>query len=144
GPMARTTLDRHFRHELDGGMALLHFEVIQKFRQAIARGEAWSLQMALRNLPRFRWDRYDSKGMPFLADGEGKAIHIKFGMPSNKPEQPPIDVAPPGSGGREQPITEVPRIEAPRPRFRTEAGVYEMPRDTPSAFAQPNPRGWMK
>ena len=142
GPMAKTCLHKYFRHELDGGMAILHFQIVRKFRDAIEAGQPWALMMALRNLPRFRWDRYDSKGMPFVAGDEEKTIEVQFVLPSAKPQDQPkppaVDVTPPGP-----PDYSLPAIEAPRPRFRTETGaVYEMPRG--SAFGQPDPKGWMK
>jgi hypothetical protein len=141
GPMAQTTLDRHFRHELDGGMALFRFEVTTKLREAVRAGQPWAILAALRNV--FRWDRQD--GMPLLTH-EPQNIQVEFIMPSKKPAEPlkpPVDVTP---SRPEQPIDQVPRIEGPRPRFRTDSGaVYEMPRDEPpSAFAQPNPKGWMR
>jgi hypothetical protein len=138
-------LDRYFRHELDGGMAILHFEVVRKFRDAIGRGEVWALQMALRNMPRFRWDRYDNKGMPFIAeDDSDRKVQIEFVLPTKKPEeQPPkpiVDVTP------SQPVDyKQPRLEPPPVRIRTECGVLEMPaNEQPSAFERPDPKGWMR
>jgi hypothetical protein len=144
GPMARTTLDRHFRHELDGGIALFRFEITTKLREAVRAGQPWAILAALRNV--FRWDRQD--GMPLLTH-EPQNIQIQFCMPDKKPEEPkpPVDVTPPASTGPVQPLDQVPRIEGPRPRFRSaETGVvFEMPRDQPpSAFDAGNPRGWMK
>jgi hypothetical protein len=141
GKMSKTCLHAHFANELENGAAILRLEISMKFREAINAGAPWAIMQALRNLAPWRFDRYDSKGMPLLGDSE-KTISIEFVMPSKKPEQPPVDVTPPASAGPEQPITEVPRIEGPRPRFRTEAGMYEMPRD--SIFKPPDPKGWMK
>jgi hypothetical protein len=67
---------------LDAGLALLHFQVVRKFRDAIEAGAPWALMMALRNLPRFRFDRYDSKGVPFIAGDGEKTIEVQFVMPS--------------------------------------------------------------
>jgi hypothetical protein len=94
--MAKTCLHKYFRHELDGGMAILHFQIVRKFRDAIEAGQPWALMMALRNLPRFRWDRYDSKGMPFVAGDEEKTI----GQRSKRQDQ--------GSGPRPEPCTRCP------------------------------------
>jgi hypothetical protein len=136
GPMARTTLDKHFRHELDGGMALFRFEITTKLREAVRAGQPWAILAALRNV--FRWDRQD--GMPLFAH-EPQNIQIQFCMPDKKPEgpQPPVDVTP-----QPKPDYNLPAIEAPRPRFHTEAGTYEMPRTEPSIFQPPNPKGWMR
>src|SRR5262245_55752076 len=100
-------------------------------RRSTTNSPGWSRRQ------RFRWDRYDQKGLPF---DEEKTINVEFVMPSKKPEEPkpPIDVTP-QAAGPEQPVADVPRIEGPRPRFETGTGaVYEMPR---SAFEQPDPQG---
>jgi hypothetical protein len=140
GPMARTTLDRYFRDELDGGMALFRFEITTKLRDAVRAGQPFAILAALRNV--FRWDRQD--GMPLFAQ-EPQNIKIEF-LPGpgqcsgSAAAKPPVDVTP---AGPVQPITEVPRIEAPRPRFETPSGaVYEAPRD--SIWGRPDSKGWMK
>jgi hypothetical protein len=144
GPLSKKCLEKYYRRELAAGLAILHFEVT-KFRDAINAGAPWALMMALRNFPRFRFDRYDGK--PFLPGDEPKTINVEFCFPTAKPND---------GGGNERlggggsgPVVDayankpadlsLPALEPPRPRTTTETGaVYEQPREPPrSAFEQP-------
>src|SRR5262245_23078522 len=67
-PLAKQTLYKDCLYELANGAALLHSLVGSKFHEAIAAGAPWAIQCALRNLPGYRFDRYNEKNTPFIAN----------------------------------------------------------------------------
>jgi hypothetical protein len=118
----------------------LHFEVATKFRDAIKAGAPWALMMALRNMPRWRWDRYDKQtGMPAVADaGEPSTIKVQFVVPSKRPEEPEpppsIDLTP--QGPQPQPNYDLKVLPKPSPRIETPFGWLEQRND--------KGKGWMR
>jgi hypothetical protein len=160
GPMSKTCLYRHFKHELESGMACLHFKVASKLRDAIEAGAPWALMMAARNMARFQWDRYNHQGLPLIAGDTEKSIEVVFCLPDAKPQTNGDGRRNGYSGGggsapvidayaNKQPDLSLKALEPPRPRQHTEYGIHEQPREPPrepprSAFEQPDPKGWMK
>jgi hypothetical protein len=151
GKMSKTCLHAHFANELENGAAILRLEISMKFRKAINAGQPWALSMAMRNMQPWRWDRYDSKGLPLLAGDSEKTINVEFVVPSRK--EPPHNNDQTINPNNQTPVIDAyanktpdyskPALEPLRPRFRTESGaVYEMPRG--SIFQPPDPKGWMK
>src|SRR5262249_43729848 len=84
--VSRRTLYKYFRPELEAGSARLHALVSSKFVEAIKDGSPWAMQCALRNLPRFKYDRYD-RTIPFIPGDEKDDIQITFVYPSAKPQR---------------------------------------------------------
>jgi hypothetical protein len=160
--VSRRTLYKYFRSALEAGSAMLHALVTNKFVEAIKNGSPWAIQRALRNLEKFRYDRYD-KGVPYIANPDPiDEIKITFVQPSRKEEPPPIDVTPPAYQNA-QPDYSKPVLEPPRERTRTEFGaIHEAPRHEkphreeypsyesqtgeprPSVFDRPGKNLWMK
>jgi hypothetical protein len=152
-PISKVTLNKFFKRELGAGGALLKELAATKYFQALERGESWAVRMAMRN--RFNWVTEGSQLLPAEAIGnaseEGIALQINFVSPSRKEE--PIDVTP-SPYENVQPNYDVPAIEKPRERRRTEYGTIEQPRSyetrTPRAEQPPSiwdrggKNGWMK
>jgi hypothetical protein len=135
-PITKGTLNRHFKRELDVGSVALKQLIASKYYEALEAGESWAIRLGMRN--KYNWVIEGSAPPPTEVLGIGednKQIQIQFVMPTRKeePPAPPINVSP---SQPEQPITEVPRIEGPRPRFRTATGaIFEAPA---------KPTDWMK
>jgi hypothetical protein len=141
GPMSKTCLYRHFKHELESGMACLHFKVASKLRDAIEAGAPCALMMAARNMARFQWDRYNHQGLPLIAGDSEKTIQVEFLFPSSKPQTNGDDGRNGYPGGRGSAPTidayankpadlSLKALEPPRPRTTTGTGaVYEQPRE---------------
>jgi hypothetical protein len=154
--ISRRTAYKYFSNELKAGSARLHALVTNEFVKAIRKGSPWAIQCALRNLERFRWDRYDKGAIPYIANSDDPGeIKITFHPgPGNKQPEPAIDVTP-SAYENASPNYDVPAIEPPRPRQHTDFGVVEAPREqrTPSYESQTGeprpsmfdrPRHWMK
>jgi hypothetical protein len=135
------TLYKHFKHEMANGSALLHSLVASKFHDAIDKGAPWALMMALRNLPGYRFDRYDKGVLPFApGNDEPTDIRISFVCPSKRAE--PIDVMPPSPYPPDAPADySKPALPVPPERIKTEFGIVEHPR---SVFDRGAPNDWMK
>jgi hypothetical protein len=129
--ISRRTAYKYFRPELESGSAKLHALVANQFVKAIKSGSPWAIQCALRNLQRFRFDRYDKGAVPFLANNDDPTeIKITFhpGPGNKKPEDAAIDVTP-AAYENAQPDYSKPAIEPPRERTRTAFGaIHEAPR----------------
>jgi hypothetical protein len=157
-PISKVTLNRYFKRQLAAGGAMLKELAASKYFQALKAGEPWAIRMAMRN--RFNWVTEGSQLLPpdhlGQADGEGIALQINFVSPSKKPE--PIEVAP-SPYQNAQPNYDVPAIEKPRLRQRTDFGIIEQPREPrshpsyESQTGEPRPSifdrgggkdGWMK
>ena len=161
--ISRRTAYKYFRPELEAGSAKLHALVANQFVKAIKAGSPWAIQCALRNLQRFRFDRYDKGAVPYIANNDDTPeIKITFHPgPGNKKPEDVIDVTPPAYQNAE-PNYDVPAVEKPRPRQHTDYGIVEQPRSEPpyrpehpsyesqageprpSVFDTPKPGSWMR
>ena len=160
--VSRRTAYKYFSDELKAGSARLHALVTNKFVEAIKNGSPWAIQCALRNLERFRYDRYDKGAVPYIANNDPiDEIKITFVTPTPKPEDAVLDLTP-APYQNAQPDYSKPAIEAPRERTRAEFGaIVEAPRQQdhrpewpsyqsqtgeppPSAFDRGSKNGWMK
>jgi hypothetical protein len=96
-PIAKTTLYRHFKHELENGRAMLKARVAGKFYAALDDDQPWAIQFGMRNL--FGWDNGRSGFTVSLpADdelaGPREPLRIEFVSPTRPEHDEPLDVTP--------------------------------------------------
>jgi hypothetical protein len=109
----------------------------------LREGREYAVRLGLKN--RYGWSTEGAPPPPSvlgIVHDQEPTMKIEFVMPSKKPESessPPIIDATPQP---EQPISEVPRIEPPRPRQSTPVRVFEQPRG--SIFNRPDGKDWMR
>jgi hypothetical protein len=129
--ISRRTAYKYFSDEIKAGSARFHALVTNELVKAVKRGAPWAIQTALRNLERFRWDRYDKGAMPYIANNDDTSeIKITFHPgPGNKPS--PIDVTPSPYAGH-APDYSKPAIEPPPPRQTTASGAIYEHREPPT------------
>jgi len=129
-PIAKTTLAKHFKHELAAGGALLRAKTMGKFYKALDNGESWAVAMSMRN--RFGWDPAKYGTLPSLPDvGEVRPLQqIQFIVPGYRPVETEIEVE---AETRETPIPGQKLLEPPNPA-----------RDTVWPPRGPSGQDWMK
>jgi hypothetical protein len=150
--ISKITLHRHFKAELQTGNVTLKELIARKYVDALEAGEAWAIRLGLKN--KYRWSIGDNAALPpeMINEGDGTPeMQITFVVPSRKEE--PIDVTPPPHQNA-QPNYDVPAIEKPRERTRTDFGIVEQPRSyetqmpraeqPPSIWSRGDKNGWMK
>ena len=129
-PIARSTLWRYFRNELDSGHSLLRAEIAGRWRAALANGERWAVEAGLRN--KFGWDpgRYGGLIEPPDAGDVLPLTQVEFVVPGKVPEAP--EWQPP----------EGPRLlPAPREMRQNPFGIWE---EAPPNDGRPRkPGDWM-
>jgi AcrR family transcriptional regulator len=137
--ISRRTAYKYFRTELENGSARLYATVANRFYAALKRGETWAIQIALRNLQPWRWDRYDKGTTPYVArDGNDiDEIKITFVTPTRKEE--PLDLTPaPNPYAGQHPDLSRPAIEKPPPRETTATGAIHEHRPATESAADPH------
>jgi hypothetical protein len=107
GKISKTTLYRHFKHEMAGGRAMLKTKLVAGWHRAIDEGQSWAIGFGLRTVLGLR----DGAGVPLLVPEAGDevrpTIQVMFVKPDpNDPkfrDDPPqlerpvrYDPAPPG------------------------------------------------
>jgi hypothetical protein len=133
GPIATTTLQRAFRHELAGGRAHLRALTSRSIYSALRDRAPWAIQLCARNL--FGWDR-PRHGFSVDLPGENnelKTLQVEFISPTRRRDiEAEMNDAAPAPSADARPNYELKAIEPPKEQ------PFRWPPPTPG------PKDWMR
>jgi hypothetical protein len=110
-PISRTTLNRHFKRELEHGRAILKARIMGKFHEALENGDAWAVQMGLRCVLGWRDDAY--RPLEPVASDADREMKLIFVLPTSNLRDEDRDEEGPRPGQkllpppRERPMPEI-------------------------------------
>ena len=81
-PIAKTTLYRHFKHEMASGRAMLKTKIVAGWHRAIDEGQSWAIGFGLRTVLGLR----DGAGVPLLVPEAGEEVRPTIQVVFVKPD----------------------------------------------------------